>query len=134
HTPVTVPGTEKEPARRRSHTSVTVPGTVTAFRTCPAGTGAATRLRGGGLRAASAAGGRGAREISGAVVAEISLLGAATRVGVVQAHRRAFSFCDFLATVVTHEDGLTSHLYSSRVEGVSGAKGSEIPAGIRRRS
>jgi hypothetical protein len=44
-----------------------------------------------------------------AFVAQIGLFRTTPGVGEVDAHDSAFSFCDFLAAVVTHENGLSSH-------------------------
>jgi hypothetical protein len=46
---------------------------------------------------------------TGAVVAQICLLGLAARIGVVDAHDRAFAFVHFLPAVVAHEDRLSRH-------------------------
>ena len=84
--------------------------------------GGRCRRRGRRVRRRTSAGGRGvrpaARHLAGAVVAEIGLLGAATRVGIGQTQRRALRVADLLAAVVANEHGLSSHeflLSSGRV-------------------
>src|SRR6266513_4178737 len=70
-------------------------------------------LRGDGLGPPSAPCGRVTGQSAGAVVAEIGLLRTATRIGIVDSHRRAFTLIDFVATVVTDEHRLASHDSSS---------------------
>jgi hypothetical protein len=65
---------------------------------------------GGCLGAAATSCGRPAGHLSGAVVAEIGLLGAAPGVGIGQAERRAFTFTDFLPAIVTDQYGFPSHV------------------------
>src|SRR2546430_7212635 len=72
-----------------------------------------TALRGDGLGPPSAPPGRVTGHPAGAVVAEIGLLRPATRIGMVDSHRRAFTLIDFVATVVTDEHRLASHDSSS---------------------
>jgi hypothetical protein len=50
---------------------------------------------------------------AGTVVTEIGLLRTATRIGIVDPHRRAFTLVDFVATVVADEHRLASHDSSS---------------------
>jgi hypothetical protein len=64
-------------------------------------------LRGYGFGSAASAGDGSTGHLTGAVVAEISLLGAAAGVRKRQSQRRALSFTDFLTTVVANENGLT---------------------------
>src|SRR5213083_521726 len=72
-----------------------------------------TALRGDGLGPPSAPRRRVTGHPAGAVVAEIGLRRTATRIGIVDSHRRAFTFIDFVATVVTDEHRLASHDSSS---------------------
>jgi hypothetical protein len=60
-----------------------------------------------GLGSAASAGNGATRHVAGAVVAEISLLGAATGVRKREPQRCALSFTDFLTAVVADENGLT---------------------------
>lgn len=70
-------------------------------------------LSGCDLGAAASSCDGAASHLSGAIVAEISLLCAATGVGIRQAHGRAFSLTDFLAAAVADENGLSGQLWSS---------------------
>jgi hypothetical protein len=58
---------------------------------------------------------------AGAVVAEVGLLCTAARIRIVDPHRRAFTFVNFLAAVVAYEDSLTSHVSLSFSEVERGA-------------
>jgi hypothetical protein len=58
---------------------------------------------------------------AGAVVAEVGLLCTTARIGIVDPHRRAFTFVNFLAAVVAYENGLTSHVCVSFSEVERGA-------------
>jgi hypothetical protein len=73
-----------------------------------------------------------AGHLAGTVVAEVRLLGAATRVGIGQPQRRALSFTDFLAAIVANENGLTSQLKASFCALIT-AEVSGIPPVILRR-
>jgi hypothetical protein len=64
-------------------------------------------LSGYGFGSAASAGDGSTGHLTGAVVAEISLLGAAAGVRKRQSQRRALSFTDFFTTVVANENGLT---------------------------
>jgi hypothetical protein len=91
----------------------------------------AAGLSGYGLRAAASAGDCATGHITGAVVAEISLLGAATCVRKRQSQRRAFSFTDFLTTVVANENGLAGQREASFYRKIA-PNLSEIRTGILR--
>jgi hypothetical protein len=64
-------------------------------------------LRGYGLGSAASTSNGATRHVAGAVVAEISLLGAATGVRKRKPQRCALSFTDFLTAVIADENGLT---------------------------
>src|SRR4051812_11658509 len=59
----------------------------------------------GALRTAPAPGGRAARHLARAVVAQVGDLGAASRIGIRHAQRRALVLTDLFLAVVTNEDG-----------------------------
>jgi hypothetical protein len=67
-------------------------------------------LGGYDLGSTASSGDGAAGHLSGAIVAEISLFGAATGVGIRQPHGRAFSLADFLAAAVADENGLSGQL------------------------
>jgi hypothetical protein len=90
-------------------------------------------LSGYGLGPAAPAGDGATGHIAGAVVAEISLLGAATSVRKRQSQRRALSFTDFLTTVIANENGLAGQGEASFYQKIA-ANFSEIQAEILRGS
>jgi hypothetical protein len=69
--------------------------------------------------------------VAGTVVAEISLLGAATGVRKRQSQSRALSFTDFLTAVVANENGLTGQGEASFYRNIA-ADHNEIRTGILR--
>src|SRR6266496_3171054 len=71
-----------------------------------------------GLRPAAAPGRGVAGQLARAVVAEIRLLRAATRIREIETHRRAFSFRHFLAAVVADEHCLACQLDPPRSSGL----------------
>jgi hypothetical protein len=64
-----------------------------------------------GLRPATAPRSRRSGHLASAVVAEIRRLRATTRIGKGYAESRAFSLFYFLTTIVTYENGLSSHRF-----------------------
>jgi hypothetical protein len=68
---------------------------------------------GSGFRPSAATGDGGPGHPARAAVAEIRLLRAASRVGVIETHHCALSFTDFGAAAVAYQNGLSSHQQSS---------------------
>jgi hypothetical protein len=86
-------------------------------------------LRGYGLGSAASTSNGATRHVAGAVVTEISLLGAAAGVRKREPQRCALSFTDFLTAVVADENGLTGQGGASFYRKIA-ADLSEIARGI----